>query len=116
MIRNSGKACAILIGGMALMATPAVAGTVVAQGTQTAGVAGRNASLDGKAVSLPGGCRITAVSGDNAGFWTQGTEKKVFYKQADAVGTVMQAGTYYVYPNLRPGAGNASIKVTFTCP
>lgn len=116
MIRGIRKAGIVGAVGFVLAATPALAGTIVAHGTQTAGVAGRNASLDGKAVTLPGGCRITSVSGDNAGFWTQGTEKKVFYAQTDAVGTIMKAGTYTVYPNLKQGAGTARISVTFTCP
>lgn len=100
----------------ALMATPALAGTVTASGSQTSGVAGRNASLSGSAFTLPAGCTVASASGQNAGFWMQGTTRIVFNDMASAKGRPVPAGTYYVYPNLTPGSGTASIQVTFSCP
>lgn len=105
-----------LLAAAALVSTPALAGTVTASGSQSAGVAGRNAQLSGNAFSLPAGCRIASASGHNAGFWLQGSAKIVFADMASAQGRAVPAGTYNVYPNLKPGSGQASVEVKFTCP
>ncbi|MCB2089058.1 MAG: hypothetical protein R3E18_10845 [Sphingomonadaceae bacterium] len=99
-----------------VMAAPAMAGTVTASGTQTRGVAGRNAELKGQAVSLPATCTISSVSGQNAGFWLQGSRTITFNDMASAKGRSVPAGTYNVYPNLKSGSGTASVQVTFSCP
>ncbi|MDG2004378.1 MAG: hypothetical protein P8J20_13710 [Novosphingobium sp.] len=104
-------ACAAL-----LTATPSLAGTITAGGSQTAGVAGRNASLSGQPVTLPAGCTIVSASGLNQGFWMQGTTRLLFDTMDSARGRAVPAGTYYVYPNLKPGTGTASVSVIFNCP
>jgi hypothetical protein len=99
-----------------LAANPAIAATITAGGSQTAGVAGRNASLSGQPVTLPAGCTIASASGHNQGFWMQGTNRLIFNTMVSANGRAVPAGTYHVYPNLKPGSGTASITVTFSCP
>jgi hypothetical protein len=85
------------------------------QGSQTRGTPGKNAKLECNPVQIAKAVRITAVSGDNAGFWISDGKTTVasFWQPNDvsAVGTVLQPGTYYVYPDLRKNQNHASIAI-----
>ncbi|MCF7730832.1 MAG: hypothetical protein K9N23_04055 [Akkermansiaceae bacterium] len=89
---------------------------VTLSGKQTAGSAGSNAKLECTAVTVSSPMTISAVSGSNEGFWIQQGSSTVmkFYKSNDpsAVGQKLQAGTYYVYPNLKKGSSAATVTVT----
>lgn len=92
-----------------------LAGSLVASGSQTRGVPGRDAKLSGQAFTLPATATIGAVEGSGAGFWIEGQGGLVrnFGSNGEAVGFQVAAGTYWVYPNLAQGKDEASVRVTF---
>jgi len=85
-------------------------------GKQTRGSAGQNAKLECTPVTINTTMKITAVTGDNEGFWIMkdGATVGKFYKSNDpsAIGKSLPAGKYYVYPNLKKSAGTATVTVT----
>ncbi len=85
-------------------------------GTQTSGSAGSNAKLQCTAITISKPMTISAVSGNNAGFWVVkgNTTVAQYYKPNDtsAIGTTLQPGTYTVYPNLPKGSSSASVTLT----
>jgi len=99
----------ILFSGMA------VAQSYTIQGSQTRGTPGSNAKLECNPIQITKDVKITAVSGDNAGFWISNGSTTVasFWEpnDASAVGTVLKPGTYYVYPNLRKNQNYATISI-----
>ncbi|NWK55356.1 hypothetical protein HW115_07020 [Verrucomicrobiaceae bacterium N1E253] len=86
-------------------------------GKQTKGTSAQSqAKLECSPLKISGNKRISAISGNNAGFWIMKDGQVVarFYKKNDpsAVGTVLPAGTYYVYPNLPKGASTATVTLS----
>ena len=86
---------------------------VVIEGTQTKGSAGKNAELYSVPVQIPVSMEIISVEGNNNGFWiTKGSVTiYTFDSMNEAVGTVLQPGTYYVYPNLNKNSNSARVTV-----
>lgn len=104
---------AALITALLLIAGTAGAQSYTLQGSQTRGTPGKNAKLECTSVKISETVKITAVSGDNSGFWISNGSKTVasFWQPNDpeAKGTILQPGTYYVYPNLRKNQNHATV-------
>ncbi len=85
-------------------------------GSQSKGSAGQNATLRCSPVTINATKKITGISGSNAGFWIVKGSTTIarYYKQNDssAMGKVLSPGTYYVYPNLKNGQGQATVVVS----
>ncbi len=97
-----------------LAGTGFVSAQYTIQGSQTKGRAGVNAKLQCKAVVINKTVKVTAVSGNNNGFWiTDGRSKYNYWKPNDrsAIGLVLKPGTYYAYPNLKPNANRATVVI-----
>jgi hypothetical protein len=98
------------------LAGAAVAAEVSGSGTQIRGNAGRNAQLKAAPFSLAKSAKVVAAEDGGAGFWIEkqgGGTVKTFDKAKDAVGFQLGAGTYYVYPNLKPNQDSATVRLKF---
>lgn len=83
--------------------------------THTKGSVGKNAELKCNPVSFAKTMTILKIEGDCKGLWIV-KDDKIIHKFSDnksPVGTILAAGTYYVYPNLKPNSNKASVTVTF---
>lgn len=101
-----------------VLTSAAQAAIVTASGRQVrAAAAGESGELHGRSFALPAACTISAATGtEEAGFWIEGVSTVKFDTAAKAIGTVVPAGRYWVYPNLKRGAASATVTVTFDCP
>ena len=100
-----------------VLTSAAQAATVTASGRQVRAAAGESGELHGRSFALPAACTISAATGtEEAGFWIEGVSTVKFDTAAKAIGTVVPAGRYWVYPNLKRGAASATVTVTFDCP
>ena len=100
-----------------VLTSAAQAATVTASGRQVRAAAGESGELHGRSFALPAACTISAATGtEEAGFWIEGVSTVKFDTTAKAVGTVVPAGRYWVYPNLKRSAASATVTVTFDCP
>lgn len=90
--------------------------TVTIKGTQTQGTAAVNASLKSNPVTIDQAMYISRAEGDCQGFWiTRGSQTvKNFNTMEESINFVLKSGTYYVYPNLRPGQSSANITIFLT--
>jgi len=89
--------------------------TIKVTATQSKGSAGKNAELKCNPISLTKSMKILKIEGDCQGLWIVKDNKIIhkFWDNKSPLGTVLAAGTYYVYPNLKPNSNNASVTVTF---
>ena len=94
--------------------TDASAASVNGWGEQVRGSALMMTQLRGDPFTVPNGVvgTISSVNCDGNGFWIQGSAHLVFNSASQANGARLQAGTYYVYPNLNQGQNRASVTVT----
>ena len=100
-----------------VLTSAAQAATVTASGRQVRAAAGESGELHGRSFALPAACTISAATGtEEAGFWIEGVSTVKFDTTAKAIGTVVPAGRYWVYPNLKRSAASATVTVTFDCP
>ncbi len=88
--------------------------TVKISGTQTKGSAAKNAELKCNPVTIAKTMTITKIEGDCQGFWIVKGSDIVhrFYDNKAPMGTKLAAGTYYIYPNLKPNKATASVTVS----
>jgi len=79
-----------------------------------AGIAGRDAKLVGDPLTLNKKSVISKVTNEGDGFWIEGGGNIYKFKSTDnPVGTVLPAGTYKAFPNLKPNQQTASVTVCF---
>ena len=79
---------------------------VHASGTQTRGTMGSSARLEGQPFYLPAPGTIISASSTGNGFWIQNAAGQVvakYWNANQAVGLVLPAGSYYIFPNLAQG-------------
>ncbi len=83
-------------------------------GTQTKGSAAKNAELKCNPVTIAKTMTITKIEGDCEGLWiVKGSEIVFkFWDNKTPIGTQLIAGTYYIYPNLKPNKLTASVTVS----
>lgn len=89
---------------------------VHASGTQTRGTMGNSARLEGQSFFLPSPGTIISASSTGNGFWIQNAAGHVVAKYWDAnqaIGLVLPAGSYYIFPNLAQGQDYAKAFALF---
>ncbi len=81
-------------------------------GSQTRGH-GADGKLRCTGVSIQNGGTVVKVKDSGAGFWLQSDKGRIlrFNRAAAAVGTVLEAATWYAYPNLYQGRNEAGVSV-----
>ncbi len=81
------------------------------------GIAGPEARLVGDPLTLTKNSVISKVTNEGDGFWIEGGGKIYRFKSTDnPVGTVIPAGTYQAFPNLKPNQSLAAVTVCFKVP
>lgn len=90
--------------------------TIKISSTQTRGNNGNNAELKCNPVKFTKTATIIKVEGDCQGLWIVRANKVIhtFPNNKKALGTVLEPGTYYMYPNLKTGKNTASVTVTMS--
>ncbi len=90
--------------------------TIKISSTQTRGNNGMNAELKCRPVKITKAATIIKVEGDCLGLWIVRADKvtHTFQSNKKALGTVLEPGTYYIYPNLKAGKNTASVTVTMS--
>jgi len=89
---------------------------VHASGTQTRGSMGNSARLEGQMFYLPSPGTIISASSTGNGFWIQNASGNVvaqYWNANDSIGAVLQAGSYYIFPNLSQGQNFAKAFALF---
>ncbi len=88
--------------------------TIVLEGEQIKVNKNSKKELSCTPVKISKTMKITEVEGNCVGFWIQKGSETVhkFTNLKDPVGTILQPGTYYVYPYIKADANKAHIKVT----
>jgi len=92
----------------------AEAQTVILSGRQIRGSIMHPAELISKEITLNRSYQVTNVETSGDGFWFErnGQAGEVIDSRVGAKGTILPAGTYRVFPTLRNGQNEASVKVT----
>ena len=88
-------------------------GTLIASGEQTRGSAGHDSQLSGKAFTLASEATITSINCNGDGFWIEGYGL-MFQPASSAIGVIIPAGTYNVYPLLKNNQSSANVSVIFS--
>ncbi|NQU33883.1 MAG: hypothetical protein HQ521_11655 [Bacteroidetes bacterium] len=88
--------------------------TIVLKGERNIVSKKNNPELKCTPVKITTTMKITKVDGNCKGFWIQKGSETIhkFNNLADPIGTVLSAGTYYVYPYFKDDAKKADIRVT----
>jgi hypothetical protein len=89
---------------------------VHASGSQTRGTMGNSARLEGQPFYLPSPGTIISASSTGNGFWIQNAAGHViakYWEANQAIGVVLAAGSYYIFPNLAQGQNYAKAFALF---
>ncbi|NTW32585.1 MAG: hypothetical protein HGB12_08180 [Bacteroidetes bacterium] len=94
--------------------------TQTLSGKQTQGVANKNGELICVPLVLAQAATITAVSGNNDGFWIEkeGYAKPIYnyYTPNDpkVITVILKPGKYWIYPNIKKEMKEATVVLTLT--
>ncbi len=102
----------LLVSWLLTLASPALADQTIS-GTQSRGK-GSDGKLTCAGVAIFNGGTVVRATDSGAGFWLQNDKGKIlrFNRESDAVGTVLDGGTWWAYPNLYRNNSEAGVSVT----